>query len=105
MPELIVVTGASRGLGKAIALGLANAFPTAEFIFTSTKLPDLELVQQEVKTISNSIHSHVMPCDWSDRSTMAENARNLFGLVRPAVSHSSNFAMQRYPVQSSIKRQ
>ena len=41
-----LVTGASRGIGRAIALGLAEA--GADVILGARKLPDLEAVAQEI---------------------------------------------------------
>ncbi|MFC1958573.1 SDR family NAD(P)-dependent oxidoreductase [Chloroflexota bacterium] len=41
-----LVTGASRGIGRAIALGLAEA--GADIILASRKLPDLEAVAHEI---------------------------------------------------------
>jgi NAD(P)-dependent dehydrogenase (short-subunit alcohol dehydrogenase family) len=45
--QVALVTGASRGIGKAIALGLAQA--GADVAVASRKLPDLEKVAEEVK--------------------------------------------------------
>jgi len=45
--KVALVTGASRGIGKATALGFANA--GADVVVTSRKLPDLELVAEEIR--------------------------------------------------------
>ena len=45
--KVALVTGASRGIGKATALGFANA--GADVVATSRKLPDLELVAEEIR--------------------------------------------------------
>src|SRR4030042_1197690 len=45
--KVALVTGGSRGIGKAIAIGLANA--GADVALASRKLPDLEEVAKEVK--------------------------------------------------------
>jgi NAD(P)-dependent dehydrogenase (short-subunit alcohol dehydrogenase family) len=44
--KVALVTGASRGIGRAIALGLAEA--GADVILAARKLPDLETVAQEI---------------------------------------------------------
>ena len=44
--KIALVTGASRGIGRVIALGLAEA--GADIVLASRKLPDLEAVAQEI---------------------------------------------------------
>lgn len=45
--RVALITGASRGIGKAIALGFASA--GAEVVVSSRKLPDLEKVAEEIR--------------------------------------------------------
>ena len=47
--KVALITGASRGIGKAVALGLAQA--GADVAVASRKLPDLEKVAEEIKKI------------------------------------------------------
>ncbi len=47
--RVAIVTGASRGIGRAIALGLARA--GAHLVLTARKAPDLEAVANDVKRL------------------------------------------------------
>jgi len=51
--KVALVTGASRGIGKAAALGLAQA--GADVVLVSRKLPDLEKVAGEVKNTGRKV--------------------------------------------------
>jgi NAD(P)-dependent dehydrogenase (short-subunit alcohol dehydrogenase family) len=45
--KVALITGASRGIGQAVAIGLAQA--GADIAIASRKLPDLEKVAEEIK--------------------------------------------------------
>jgi len=49
--KVILITGASRGIGQATAIGLAQA--GADVAIASRKLPDLEKVAEEVRKAGN----------------------------------------------------
>jgi NAD(P)-dependent dehydrogenase (short-subunit alcohol dehydrogenase family) len=58
--KVVLLTGASRGIGKAAAIGLAKA--GADLAIASRKLPDLEKVAAEIKKIGRKcvpIATHV----------------------------------------------
>ena len=58
--KVALVTGASRGIGRAIALGLAEA--GAGVMICSRKLPDLEKVADEIRSLgrkSLAVSAHV----------------------------------------------
>lgn len=58
--KVALVTGGSRGIGKAAALGLARA--SADVIVASRKLPDLEKVAEEIRGLgrkSLAVEAHV----------------------------------------------
>jgi NAD(P)-dependent dehydrogenase (short-subunit alcohol dehydrogenase family) len=47
--KVALITGASRGIGEAIAIGLAQA--GADLVIVSRKLPDLEKVAEKIKKL------------------------------------------------------
>jgi dehydrogenase/reductase SDR family protein 4 len=58
--KVVLITGASRGIGKAAAIGLAKA--GADLAIASRKLPDLEKVAAEIKKLGRKcvpIAAHV----------------------------------------------
>jgi NAD(P)-dependent dehydrogenase (short-subunit alcohol dehydrogenase family) len=58
--KVALITGASRGIGQAIAVGYARA--GADVIVASRKLPDLEKVAQEIRGMgrkSLAVEAHV----------------------------------------------
>jgi len=51
--RVALITGASRGIGKAIALALAEA--GADLVIASRKLPDLEVTAQEISQMGRKV--------------------------------------------------
>jgi 2-deoxy-D-gluconate 3-dehydrogenase len=64
--KIALVTGAKRGIGKAIALGLAEA--GADIIGVSATLHPGSEVEQEVRALGRTFHSYA--CDFSDRAAL-----------------------------------
>jgi NAD(P)-dependent dehydrogenase (short-subunit alcohol dehydrogenase family) len=71
-----VITGASRGIGRAIALTLATA--GAEVILVSRNLEALEIVADEVRATGGVATSLV--CDLGSRDAVVELARTVEGV-------------------------
>jgi dehydrogenase/reductase SDR family protein 4 len=77
--KVALVTGGSRGIGRAVASGLAEA--GADVIVASRKLPDLEIVAQEVsrlgrKSLAVSANlRHLPEIDDLVKKSMAEFGR------------------------------
>jgi len=49
--KVALITGGSRGIGRATALGFAEA--GADVVVASRKLPDLENVAEEIRKLGN----------------------------------------------------
>ena len=91
-----LVTGASRGIGKATAIGLARA--GADVIVTSRKLPDLELVADEIKALgrkSLAIATHVGRMD--QINDLVKQAAGEFGKIDILVNNAGTS-----PVMDSV---
>lgn len=85
--KVALVTGGSRGLGKAIALGLARA--GADVIVSSRKIEACEEVAREITALGRravSIAAHVGR--WDDITRLAEEAHAAFGRVDILVNNA-----------------
>jgi len=85
--KVALVTGGSRGIGKAIALGLAKA--GAEVAVTSRKLPDLEDVAGEIKKLgrqSLAIAAHVGRLE--EIATLVSRVKEEFGRIDILVNNA-----------------
>jgi len=91
-----LVTGASRGIGKATAIGFARA--GADVIVTSRKLPDLELVADEIKALgrkSLAVATHVGRMDQID--ALVKQVAGEFGKIDILVNNAGTS-----PVMDSV---
>jgi len=82
-----VVTGASRGLGKSMALGLAEA--GADIILVSRGMPELKVVAQEIEKLER----RAMPIsadisNLGDINVMVETAVGEFGRIDILVNNA-----------------
>lgn len=83
-----LVTGGSRGIGRAIALGLAKA--GADVAVASRKLPDLEKVAEEIKALgrkSLAVQVHVGRMD--EIQNLVAKVKEEFGRIDILVNNAA----------------
>jgi len=85
--KVAVVTGASRGLGKAMALGLAEA--GADLVLTSRGMPELRTVAQEISQLGRrALPIRADISSLKDINTMVEEAVGEFGRIDILVNNA-----------------
>lgn len=85
--KVALITGGSRGIGKATAIGFARA--GADVIVTSRKIEDLEVVAEEIRKIgrrSLAVAAHVGRMD--DIKRLVETVKSEFGRVDILVNNA-----------------
>jgi len=93
MDRLFIITGASRGIGKAVTHALASSKVFNEgpmhFVLTSTKKSDLEAAQASLEQLVASQHGNISnlkvylhPIDFSVMEHIESNLSTLFGLAQ-----------------------
>jgi NAD(P)-dependent dehydrogenase (short-subunit alcohol dehydrogenase family) len=85
--KVVVVTGGSKGLGRAIALGFAEA--GADVVVASRKLEPCELVAQEIRSTGRralAVSCHVG--DWDQCSDLIEQTMAQFGRIEVLVNNA-----------------
>lgn len=85
--KVALVTGGSRGIGRAIALAFADA--GADVVVTSRKLPDLEVVADEIRAKgrkSLAVASHIAKTEES--KSLVEKVKAEFGRIDILVNNA-----------------
>jgi len=86
--KVAVVTGGSRGIGQAIALGIARA--GADVVVTSRKLPDLEKVAEEIKEMgrkSLAVAAHIGRME--EVNSLVSKVKEEFGRIDILVNNAA----------------
>lgn len=86
--KVALITGASRGIGRAIALEMARA--GADIILASRKQADLEKVADEIKALSRKavpVAAHVARME--DISNLVSKAKEEFGRIDILVNNAA----------------
>jgi NAD(P)-dependent dehydrogenase (short-subunit alcohol dehydrogenase family) len=85
--KVVVVTGGSKGLGRAMALGFAEA--GADVVVASRKLDPCEEVAAEIRALGQkalAVRCHVG--DWGDCAALVETTVNVFGRIDVLVNNA-----------------
>ena len=83
MPDLIL-TGASRGIGRALALALARERPQQRLVLVARDRRHLETLAQEIEALGG--RALVMPGDLSFRAAARELGERLAAAVAPGAT-------------------
>jgi NAD(P)-dependent dehydrogenase (short-subunit alcohol dehydrogenase family) len=83
MPDLIL-TGASRGIGRALALPLARERPADRLVLVARDRPRLEALAKEAEALGG--RTLVVPGDLSSRAGARDLGERLSGLVGPGAT-------------------
>jgi NAD(P)-dependent dehydrogenase (short-subunit alcohol dehydrogenase family) len=85
--KVVIVTGGSKGLGRAMALGFAEA--GADLVVASRKLPPCEAVADEVRAKgrrASAVRCHVG--DWDDCQALVDATVREFGRIDVLVNNA-----------------
>jgi NAD(P)-dependent dehydrogenase (short-subunit alcohol dehydrogenase family) len=85
--KVVVVTGGSKGLGRAMALGFAEA--GADVVVASRKLHPCQEVAAEIQALGkNSLAVRCHVGDWSDCAALVETTVAAFGRIDVLVNNA-----------------
>lgn len=79
MAQLVIVTGASRGLGRSIAIAFAKSNQTSCFVLVGRNAIDLEITKSRL--VENQVpdtHIHLLPVDLSNMDHLGEYSDSMF---------------------------
>src|SRR6476469_4560927 len=85
--KVVIVTGGSKGLGRAMALGFAEA--GADIVVASRKLEPCELLAEEVRSIGRralAVSCHVG--DWDQCAALIDATVRAFGRIDVLVNNA-----------------
>jgi NAD(P)-dependent dehydrogenase (short-subunit alcohol dehydrogenase family) len=85
--KVVVITGASKGLGRAMALGFAEA--GADIVVSSRKLEPCEVVAGEVRALGRralAVSCHV--ADWQQCETLIDATIREFGRIDVLINNA-----------------
>ena len=103
--KIVLVTGASRGIGKALAIGFANA--GAKVICASSSEGGTQITENEIKKnggIATSIHADLSDFEAVDK--MAKAACEIYGDIDVLINNAgtiSRFPAAEYPLNEFTK--
>jgi NAD(P)-dependent dehydrogenase (short-subunit alcohol dehydrogenase family) len=99
--KVAIVTGASRGIGKAIALGLAAG--GADVVLSSRREPDLQAVAEEMAKNGGRGHVHACHAAREDELTkLADATKEKFGRIDLLVNNAGTNPVMSQLVDTSV---
>jgi NAD(P)-dependent dehydrogenase (short-subunit alcohol dehydrogenase family) len=85
--KVVVITGASKGLGRAMALGFAEA--GADVVVSSRKIEACEVVADEIRALGrNALPLQCHVGDWDECATLVDASIAAFGRIDVLVNNA-----------------